>query len=336
MTIRKQTIGTTGVATFSGGTNGLPASLTLDTSGANPVSSSVFQLTAFNTATSITEIVPVNFSLTSATCVDGSGTSISTTLTGGTLTIPAAAVVGGANLTCTFVNARQSAQVRVDKAWFGAIVNDAVSITSTGGTNNPGLVSIANTPNEVDAGAAVTVHAGQTLTFNELFTVGSASNYSTALSCTGASDATPGNGLTIAPADNGATIICTYTNSRIPNATKTAGSVTGPTAAGVYTRPTRSPSSTPAAPPRTGRSPTLLPSLPTSRSRARRGRRRRRAAPLRPVAPPRAPVRSRWHQPVRRSPPAQPTPTTCRSRSVSRRTRQPPPVRALEPGSSTE
>ena len=105
----------------------------------------MFELNAFNTATSITETIPTNYALTSATCVDGGGTPIGTTLVGGTLTIAAGAVVGGANLTCTFVNTRKSAQVRVDKRWLGAVGNNAVTITSTGGTNNPSLVAVANT-----------------------------------------------------------------------------------------------------------------------------------------------------------------------------------------------
>jgi hypothetical protein len=107
VTIVKQSIGTTGTFNFSGGTNGLPANLSLDTASANPATSSVYQLTAFNTATAITETIPVNYTLTSAICVDGGGSAVSTTLVGGTLTIASGAIVGGANLTCTFVNTRQ-------------------------------------------------------------------------------------------------------------------------------------------------------------------------------------------------------------------------------------
>ena len=235
VTIRKQTIGPAGSFSFTGGTNGLPASLTLDTTAANPASSAAYQLAALNTATSITETALANYTLTSATCVNGSGTAVSTSLSGSTLTIAPSAVVGGGDLTCTFVNSRRSAQVRVDKRWLGAIVNSQVTISSTGGSSNPGLVSIANTANEVDAGTAVTVYAGQTLTFSEVFNVGSASAYTTSLACTGATDTNPNDGLTIAAADDGATVVCTYTNSRIPNVVKTAGGVTGPTAAGIYT-----------------------------------------------------------------------------------------------------
>ena len=234
VTVVKQSIGGTGPFTFTGGTNGLPASLTLDTTAANPQASTPYQVTALGAATAITETVPAAYTLTSATCVTAGGTPVSTSLAGGTLTIGGTAIVGGGDLTCTFVNTRRSAQVRVDKRWLGAITGNAVSITATGGTNNPSLAATANTSNEVDAGSPVTVYAGETLTFAEAFTSGSAANYTTSLACTGASDATPGNGLTIAPVDDGATIVCTYTNSRLPNVVKSAGSVTGPNAQGQY------------------------------------------------------------------------------------------------------
>ena len=157
--IQKQSVGTTGTFQLVNGTNGLPANLTLDTAIANPASSGTFELNAFNTPTSITETIPPFYLLTSATCVDGSGTAVATTLSGGTLTIDASAVVGGANLTCRFVNTRQSAQVRIDKRWLGATTDDQVTISSTGASNNPGLVSVANTPTETDAGVPATRNA---------------------------------------------------------------------------------------------------------------------------------------------------------------------------------
>ncbi len=106
VTIRKQTTNGTGSFSFSGGTNGLGPSFNLDTTPANPASSSVFTLTAPNTATSITETLPTDWQLTAVTCVDGSGATVSAPgwLVGGTLTIPGASLPGGANLTCTYVN----------------------------------------------------------------------------------------------------------------------------------------------------------------------------------------------------------------------------------------
>jgi uncharacterized repeat protein (TIGR01451 family)/LPXTG-motif cell wall-anchored protein len=235
VTLRKQSNGTAGSFQFTGGTNGLPSNLVLDTSVANPATSATYQLNALNTATSIAEVVPPNFRLDGATCVDASGTAVPSSLSGGTLTIAASATTGGAQLTCIFVDTRRSAQVRVDKRWQGANPGDQVTISSTGGTNNPGLVSVANTPNEVDAGVPVTVFAGETLTLSEAFDVGAAAAYDTSLQCTGATDGDPADGLTITSADDGAAIVCIFTNSRIPNVVKTAGGVSGPTAAGIYT-----------------------------------------------------------------------------------------------------
>ena len=235
VTIVKRSVNGTGTFNFTGGTNGLPATLALDTSAANPALSTTYDLLALATDTSISETIPSNYVLTSAVCTDGGGTPVSTTLAAGTVTIAAAAVIGGLNLTCTFTNTRKSAQISFNKRWMGAIVGNQVTLSSTGATNNPTLVATANSANEVDAGTAVTVYAGETLTLSEAFGIGSASSYSQALSCTGATDTDPSNGLAIAATDNGATIVCTWTNARIPNVTKTASTVTGPNAAGVYT-----------------------------------------------------------------------------------------------------
>jgi len=234
--IRKQSINGTGTFSFGSGTNGLPASLSLDTGVANPASSIVYTLGALNTSTSITETIPANYTLTSAVCVDESLTPVSSTLVGGVLTIAPAAVLGGVDLVCTFTNTRKSAQVSFVKSWINGQVGNQVTLSSTGGTNNPSLVAIAATTNEVDSGLFVTVYAGETLTLAETFNVGSAANYTTGLACTGASDGAPSNGLSIAAADNGANIVCTYTNTGLAavHASKTAGTVTGPNAAGVY------------------------------------------------------------------------------------------------------
>ncbi|MBI4884975.1 MAG: hypothetical protein HY826_13070, partial [Actinobacteria bacterium] len=235
--IRKESIGGTDTFDFSGGTNGLPANLTLDTGVANPASSAVYTLTALNAPTSITETILTNYTLTSAICVDESSTPVSTNLLGGELTIDPSAVVGGADLICTFTNTRMSAQVQLDKRWINGEVGNQVTLASTGGTNNPGLVAIADTTNEVDNGTPVTVYAGETLALTETFNIGSQANYSTVLSCTGASDPTPSNGLTIAAADDGANIVCTYTNTGLADvhAAKIGGAVVGPDAAGAYT-----------------------------------------------------------------------------------------------------
>ncbi len=234
--IRTQSIGGTGPFSYTGGTNGLPANLTLNTGTANPDSSSVYTLGALNTSAAITETIPTNYKLLSAVCVDESGTPVSTSLVGGKLTINPSAVVGGADLICTFVNQRKSAQVSFQKVWVNGEVGNQVTLGATGGTNNPTLVAVANTANEVDSGSAVTVYAGETLTLSEVFNIGSSSAYASAVTCSGAVDGNPSDGLAIAAGDDGATIVCTYTNTGLAAvyASKTAGTVVGPDAAGVY------------------------------------------------------------------------------------------------------
>ncbi len=106
VTIVKQTTNGTGSFAFSGGTNGLGPTFTLDTTAANPAASAVFTITAPNTATSITETLPADWMITGVTCTNPAGSVVSAAswLVGGTLTIPAASLPGGAVLTCTYVN----------------------------------------------------------------------------------------------------------------------------------------------------------------------------------------------------------------------------------------
>ena len=104
--LRKQSVGGTGSFSFTGGTNGLPSALTLSTATTNPQAATGVFLSQFNTPTSITETIPLGWSLTSAACVNASNTNVPVTsnLATGQLTIPAAQVVAGAQLTCTFTN----------------------------------------------------------------------------------------------------------------------------------------------------------------------------------------------------------------------------------------
>ncbi|MGG6461830.1 prealbumin-like fold domain-containing protein [Solilutibacter silvestris] len=109
VTIKKLSNGGTGSFSFSGGTNGLPAALTLDTTTTNPQTSTTYTLAAVNTASSLTETIPAGWMLSSIVCTDVANNAISVTANTATgqLTIPAASVVAGANYTCTFTNAKQ-------------------------------------------------------------------------------------------------------------------------------------------------------------------------------------------------------------------------------------
>jgi trimeric autotransporter adhesin len=115
--------------------------------------------------------------------------------------------------TCTYTNTRRTATLRLRKTWVNGIVNNAVTVSTAGLTTNDSFSSVANTANETDSDATpVTVYAGDTGTISENFTTGIASNYASALACTGNGTALVGNSLTINGADTA--ITCTYTNTR--------------------------------------------------------------------------------------------------------------------------
>lgn len=119
---------------------------------------------------------------------------------------------------CAFTNTRIAQQINLAKTWQNATVNNAITVTTTGGTNNPTLASTANTPNETDTGAAVTVYAGDSVVLPaEAFSNGSQANYLTTVACAGgstlASGAT-GRSLTISTSTTATT--CTYTNIQRP------------------------------------------------------------------------------------------------------------------------
>lgn len=211
VTIRKQSNGGTGSFSFSGGTNGLPASLTLDTGAGNPSSSASYKLTANGVATAITETIPAGWALnaTSTSCTDGSSTF--GTLSGGTLTIPAAEVTSGRNITCTFVNDKY-ATITVNKTLlpssdtgkFNLLVGATTVATNVGDTGT------GNTT--VPANVAVTVSetAG---------TSTSLTNYATTYSCTGGYTVTNVAGTSInIPAGSvtpGSATTCTFTNNKL-------------------------------------------------------------------------------------------------------------------------
>lgn len=117
------------------------------------------------------------------------------------------------SLTCTYTNTRKTASLTMRKTWVRAQVANAVFVETAGFTNNVNLSSVANSANETDTNAAVTVYAGESGTLTESFAVGNGANYTQALACTGNATALAGNVLTVNGADTA--IVCTFTNSRI-------------------------------------------------------------------------------------------------------------------------
>lgn len=104
--LRKQTVGGQGTFGFTGGTNGLPASLSLTTTAPDSPVGAAYNLDNFNTDTSITETVSPGWEMSDVSCVDASDASVpvASNPATGLLTIPAARIVSGAKLTCTVTN----------------------------------------------------------------------------------------------------------------------------------------------------------------------------------------------------------------------------------------
>ena len=135
-------------------------------------------------------------------------TETSAKVGGDSYTMPSTPV----NVICTYTNTRKSATLQLKKQWSSAKVGDTASLTATGLVNSAtvALNSTADTANDLDAGTAVTVYAGEVATLSE--TVNPAANYtSTGPVCTGTSGLS-GSTLTVGAADTA--IVCTYTNTR--------------------------------------------------------------------------------------------------------------------------
>ena len=143
----------------------------------------------------------------SLACVN-SATGASVPVASNQLTMPDPPI----GIVCTYTNTRKSATLQLKKQWSNAKVGDTASLTATGLVNSAtvGFSSTVDTGNDLDAGTAVTVYAGEVATLSE--TVNPAANYtSTGPVCTGTSGLS-GSTLTVGAADT--TIVCTYTNTR--------------------------------------------------------------------------------------------------------------------------
>jgi len=118
----------------------------------------------------------------------------------------------------------------LQKTWANATVNDAVRLTLTGSPAPNGgatLNAVANTANETDTGTTpYGVVAGRTYTITELFTTGTATGYTKALTCTGNTGTGStlnytANALsgTITIGNTATAITCTFTNTAGPRLT---------------------------------------------------------------------------------------------------------------------
>ena len=98
------------------------------------------------------------------------------------------------------------------KTWANAIGGDQVNVTSAGFTNNAASGFSASTGNNTDVVSSVLVFAGESGAISEAFSIGSASNYTASLACTGNATPLSGNTLTVTAGDSA--IVCTQTNTR--------------------------------------------------------------------------------------------------------------------------
>ncbi|HSN91841.1 MAG TPA: hypothetical protein VLS93_11490 [Anaeromyxobacteraceae bacterium] len=150
VTVVEQSAGGTGSFAFTSGTNGLPASFTLDTGVSNPASAGPFIVTANGAPITIAQTVPAGWTLASAGCSDG--VSSVGSLSGSTLNIAGAEVTPGRNITCTFANTRKAT---LTKAFSPAAVGTGAPSTLTFTvTNRPGA------PAQPDLGFTDTFPAG--------------------------------------------------------------------------------------------------------------------------------------------------------------------------------
>ena len=232
VTLNKESIDGTGSFSFSGGSNGLPASLALNTGVTNPATSIAYQITDTALAASIAEAIPSGWTLTGAICVDTtSNTQVSTAgwlaISGSTgiLTIPAATLQTGNNLACTFTNTKVTAiapTVTVNKISIGGV--DTFSFKGNNGLPTTATNIITTTEGTAATAAALTNVPLTTLSTATTITEGLLPpGYTlTSADCTGLVSGDTVNvnmttrALTIPATSviNGAVIACTFTNTK--------------------------------------------------------------------------------------------------------------------------
>jgi hypothetical protein len=213
-----------------------PVAITTTGAGvATPASPATINVTAFNTAVTITETPAANFSATAATCTDANSATTGNpasfgSLAGNVITIPAVNVLAAAKINCTITNAVNTASVAtvaVQKITLGA-AGGPFAFTATNLASNPASITTASTATAYPAvpapilasatGTAVTIT--EPVVTNFTLTAASCSDGNAAASGNPASSfgTLAGTVLTI-PAINiraKAQITCTITNTVNP------------------------------------------------------------------------------------------------------------------------
>jgi len=143
VTLTKQATGSTGTFTFTNTNLVSPVSLSVVTDGI-AVSSSALVVNTLGNDVTLMESAP-GWTLTAAACTDANSAVTGNaagfgSLAGNTLTVPGANVVAGADIRCTFTN-RKSASFVLQKSWVNATVNDAVTVSTTGGPSTAASIA---------------------------------------------------------------------------------------------------------------------------------------------------------------------------------------------------
>ncbi len=215
----KQSVGNTGAFSFSG-SNGFGAAV-LDTALSNPRNSVVTTLTAASTITTVTETIPVGWTLASATCT-GMGAGGTASLAGNVLTLNAAATAATANIVCTFTN-NKTPVVRVQKittGGFGGPFEFAVGNLATVPADIDTVTADLATPGSPTGHLVSTT--GSNVTLGESFSL---AWLTSGVTCTDSNATTTGNPTPVATSAganvtilgarvvNGADITCVFTNA---------------------------------------------------------------------------------------------------------------------------
>jgi len=128
-------------------------------------------------------------------------------------------------IVCTFVNDRVSADLIVRKVWAGGGPASTVSIPASTGFTNNSTAFTSTSPNGTQVGPFEVFGFETGQLGGESFTTGNPADYNSSVTCDG-TDSNPADGLSIAIADAGSTITCTYSNTFVPRSSITVDKIT--------------------------------------------------------------------------------------------------------------
>ena len=231
-----------------------PAGITTLAAGtATPAAPAPINVTSIGTLVTVTETPIAGYALTAASCTDANSavtgnTGVIGSFTGNVLTIPAAAVVAGADFTCVFTNTRATLKLqKITIGGFGGpfafVQTNLASLPAAITTTAAGVAApAAPTPiNVLVVGAGVTLT--ETVAADYMITSASCTDANSAVTGnTGSIGTLAGNTLNL-PAANvkaGSDFTCVFTNTKLVPAmtvTKSANTA-GPVSAGqviIYT-----------------------------------------------------------------------------------------------------